>query len=50
MLIQLSKERQMDRSLHQTSASDGQALLLAVLIMIAILLIGSLFVAVVVQV
>ena len=37
----------MDRSLHKTRASDGQALLLAVLIMIAILLIGTLFVAVV---
>ncbi len=37
----------MDRSLHKTRASDGQALLLAVLIMIAILLVGSLFVAVV---
>ncbi|MCK4323452.1 MAG: hypothetical protein KAW89_02900, partial [Armatimonadetes bacterium] len=37
----------MDRSLHKIRASDGQALLLAVLIMIAILLVGSLFVAVV---
>jgi len=37
----------MDRSLRKIRASDGQALLLAVLIMIAILLIGTLFVAVV---
>ena len=35
----------MDRSLHRTRASDGQALLLAVLIMIAILLIGTLPIA-----
>jgi len=37
----------MGRSLSKTAVRDGQALVLAVLIMIAILLIGSLFVAVV---
>ena len=37
----------MGRPLRKTGSNDGQALLLAVLIMIAILLVGMLFVAVV---